>query len=121
MPRIHPTAIVAPGARLASDVVIGPYCIVGELAELGPAVTLRAHIVIEGRTTIGAGTRIFPFASIGHEPQDLKYRGEESSPGHRLPQHDPRICDDEPRDDRRRHGYPCRERLPVHGRRACRP
>jgi UDP-N-acetylglucosamine acyltransferase len=79
MPRIHPTAIVAPGARLASDVVIGPYCIVGELAELGPAVTLRAHIVIEGRTTIGAGTRIFPFASIGHEPQDLKYRGEESS------------------------------------------
>lgn len=79
MPQIHPTAIVAAGARLAPDVVIGPYCIVGEDVELGAAVSLEAHVVIAGRTTIGEGTRIFPFASIGHEPQDLKYRGEDSA------------------------------------------
>src|SRR5579864_1417356 len=79
MSDIHPTAIVAPRARVADDVVIGPYCIVGEHVTLGPGVVLRAHVVVDGRTTIGAGTRIFPFASIGFEPQDLKYRGEESS------------------------------------------
>jgi UDP-N-acetylglucosamine acyltransferase len=79
MPNIHPTAIVAPGARLADDVAIGPYCVVGEHVILGHGVSLHAHVVIEGRTTIGAGTRIFPFSSIGFEPQDLKYRGEESS------------------------------------------
>src|SRR5215467_13251619 len=79
MPQIHPTAIVAPGATLAQAVVIGPYCIVGEQVTLGSGVTLRAHVVVDGRTTIGAGTRIFPFASIGLEPQDLKYRGEEST------------------------------------------
>jgi UDP-N-acetylglucosamine acyltransferase len=79
VPQIHPTAIVASSARLARDVVIGPYCIVGEQVELGAGVSLRAHVVIDGRTTVGAATRIFPFASIGQEPQDLKYRGEESS------------------------------------------
>lgn len=79
MPRIHPTAIVAVGARVAADAVVGPYCIVGEEVELGAGVDLRAHVVIDGRTAIGAGTRVFPFASIGQEPQDLKYRGEESS------------------------------------------
>lgn len=78
MPKIHPTAIVAPGARLADDVVIGPYCIIGEHVTLDSGVSLHAHVVVEGRTTIGAGTRVFPFASIGLEPQDLKYRGEES-------------------------------------------
>jgi UDP-N-acetylglucosamine acyltransferase len=79
MAQIHSTAIVAPGAMLAADVVIGPYCLVGEQVALGPGVTLRSHVVVEGRTTIGEGTRIFPFASIGLEPQDLKYAGEESS------------------------------------------
>ncbi|HEX3412301.1 MAG TPA: acyl-ACP--UDP-N-acetylglucosamine O-acyltransferase [Stellaceae bacterium] len=78
MPQIHPTAIVAPGAMLAETVVIGPYCTVGEDVSLGPRVTLRSHVVIDGRTTIGEGTRLFPFASIGLEPQDLKYRGEKS-------------------------------------------
>ncbi len=78
MPGIHPTAIVAPGARLAPDASIGPYCIVGENVVLEAGVSLLAHAVIEGRTTIGAGTRIFPFAVIGLEPQDLKYRGEPS-------------------------------------------
>jgi UDP-N-acetylglucosamine acyltransferase len=79
MPQIHPTAIVAPGATLSQDVVIGPYCVVGENVVLGPRVTLRSHAVVDGRTTIGEGTRLFPFASIGLEPQDLKYRGEKSS------------------------------------------
>src|SRR5438874_961357 len=78
MPQIHPTAIVAPGATLAEDVSIGPYCVVGGEVVLGAAVTLIAHIVVDGRTTIGEKTRIFPFASIGLEPQDLKYRGEKS-------------------------------------------
>ncbi|MBV9858860.1 MAG: acyl-ACP--UDP-N-acetylglucosamine O-acyltransferase [Alphaproteobacteria bacterium] len=79
MPDIHPTAIVAPGAALAEDVVIGPYSIVGEHVELGAGVVLQAHVVLSGRTAIGERTRIFPFASIGFEPQDLKYRGEPSS------------------------------------------
>ncbi|MBO0735614.1 MAG: acyl-ACP--UDP-N-acetylglucosamine O-acyltransferase [Alphaproteobacteria bacterium] len=78
MPNIHPTAIVAPGAKLADDVVVGPYCIVGEEVVLGAGVALRPHAVVDGRTTVGEGTRIFPFASIGLEPQDLKYRGEPS-------------------------------------------
>ncbi len=78
MPQIHPTAIVAPGATLAEDVSIGPYCVVGEEVVLGAGVTLIAHIVVDGRTTIGEKTCIFPFASIGLEPQDLKYRGEKS-------------------------------------------
>jgi UDP-N-acetylglucosamine acyltransferase len=79
MPQIHPTAIVAPGAHLADDVEIGPYCVIGENVELAAGVSLKSHVVIDGRTTIGERTRIFPFASIGHEPQDLKYRGEPSS------------------------------------------
>lgn len=79
MAQIHPTAIIAPGAILADDVVIGPYCIIGEHVALGAGVGLKSHVVVDGRTTIGAGTRIFPFASIGLEPQDLKYAGEESS------------------------------------------
>ena len=78
MPSIHPTAIVAPGAEIAASVVIGPYCCIGEHVILEDDVTLVSHIVVAGRTRIGRGTRIFPFASIGHEPQDLKYRGEES-------------------------------------------
>ena len=79
MARIHPTAIVAPSARLADDVVIGPYCVIGEHVVLGKGVSLKAHVVIDGRTTVGEGTRIFPFASIGHETQDLKYKGEPSA------------------------------------------
>jgi UDP-N-acetylglucosamine acyltransferase len=79
MPQIHPTAIVTAGARLADDVVVGPYCVVGERVALADGVKLMAHVVIDGRTTIGERTRIFPFASIGHEPQDLKYDGEASS------------------------------------------
>lgn len=78
MAAIHPTAIVEPGAALGSDVAIGPYCCVGPEVELGDGVTLVSHAVVTGRTTVGPGTRIFPFASIGHAPQDLKYKGEKS-------------------------------------------
>jgi UDP-N-acetylglucosamine acyltransferase len=78
MPSIHPTAIVAPGAEIAPSVVIGPYCCIGEHVVLEDEVTLISHVVVAGRTRIGRGSRVFPFASIGHEPQDLKYRGEES-------------------------------------------
>ena len=79
MPQIHPTAIIAPGAHLAEDVEIGPYCIIGERVHLGRGVRLQAHVVVDGQTEIGADTRIFPFACIGLEPQDLKYRGEDSA------------------------------------------
>ena len=79
MSQIHPTAIVAPGAHIADDVVIGPYCVIGEHVVLGRGVSLKSHVVLDGRTTIGERTRIFPFASIGFETQDLKYDGEPSS------------------------------------------
>src|SRR5450631_920533 len=76
MARIHPSSFIEPGARLGAEVIIGPFCHVGAEVELGDGVVLISHVVVAGTTNIGAGTRIFPFASIGHEPQDLKYRGE---------------------------------------------
>ncbi|MCG8507714.1 MAG: acyl-ACP--UDP-N-acetylglucosamine O-acyltransferase [Rhodospirillales bacterium] len=78
MAEIHPTAVIAKGARIGNDVAIGPYCCVGEHIVLDDGVTLHSHVVVEGRTRIGANTRIFPFSSIGHIPQDLKYQGEPS-------------------------------------------
>ncbi len=75
---IHATAVVEPGAKLGEGVAIGPYCVVGPDVVLGDNVALMSHVVVAGHTEIGAGTRIFPFASIGHQPQDLKYRGEPS-------------------------------------------
>jgi UDP-N-acetylglucosamine acyltransferase len=77
-PNVHPTAIVADGARLGNGVRIGPYSIVGPNVTLGDDVELVSHAVVEGNTTIGRGTRIFPFASVGHQPQDLKFHGENS-------------------------------------------
>ncbi len=78
MPEIHPTAIIETGAQLADDVLIGPYSFVGAEVELKPGVVLESHAVVTGRTRVGAGTRIFPFASVGHQPQDMKYAGEPS-------------------------------------------
>lgn len=75
---VHPTAIVGSGARLGKGVKIGPFCIVGDNVVLHDNVELISHAVVEGRTTIGADSRIFPFASVGHQPQDLKFHGEES-------------------------------------------
>ena len=73
---IHPSAIVAPGARIGAGVEIGPFCLVGPSVELEDGVKLISHVAIAGTTRLGARTRVFPFASLGHEPQDLKYRGE---------------------------------------------
>jgi UDP-N-acetylglucosamine acyltransferase len=78
MPEIHPSAVVEPGARLAATVKVGPFCHVGPHVELADGVELLSHVAVAGRTAIGEGTRIYPFASIGHPPQDLKYRGEAS-------------------------------------------
>ncbi|MGK2871451.1 MAG: acyl-ACP--UDP-N-acetylglucosamine O-acyltransferase [Alphaproteobacteria bacterium] len=75
---IHPSAVVHKGAQLGRGVAIGPYCVVGENVVLGDAVTLHSHVTIAGRTTLGAGCTVFPFASIGHPPQDQKYAGETS-------------------------------------------
>ncbi|MGE4281992.1 MAG: acyl-ACP--UDP-N-acetylglucosamine O-acyltransferase [Magnetospirillum sp.] len=79
MANIHPTAIVDPQADVAGSASIGPFCVVGPHVRLGEGVELLSHVVVEGRTTIGDNTRIFPFASIGHQPQDLKYHGEPST------------------------------------------
>lgn len=76
--KIHPTAIVEPGAAIGENVEIGPYCCIGPRVQLAEDVVLRAHVVVDGSTEIGAGTNIFPFASIGYPPQDLKYDGEDS-------------------------------------------
>jgi len=75
---VHPTAIVGRGAQLGDGVKVGPFCIVGDNVVLHDNVELVSHVSIEGNTEVGAGTRIFPFASVGHVPQDLKYHGEAS-------------------------------------------
>ncbi|MCE2493690.1 MAG: acyl-ACP--UDP-N-acetylglucosamine O-acyltransferase [Alphaproteobacteria bacterium] len=76
--RIHETAIVEDGARLGEDVVVGAYSCVGPGVELGDGVEIKSHVVVAGSTRVGQGCRMFPFASIGQQPQDLKYRGEPS-------------------------------------------
>lgn len=76
MPQIHPTAVVDPGAKLAEGAWIGPLCVVGPDVELASGVELRSHVHVWGRTRIGAGTRVFPFAVLGEEPQDKSFSGE---------------------------------------------
>lgn len=78
MADVHSTAIVSSRAALGNNVKIGPFCLVGPDVLLEDGVVLRSHVVVEGRTRVGADTEIFPFASIGHRPQDLKYAGEPS-------------------------------------------
>ena len=73
---IHETAIVAPEARIGDGCHIGPYSIVGSDVVLAERVRLESHVVIDGKTTIGSETHVFPFACIGMAPQDLKYKGE---------------------------------------------
>jgi UDP-N-acetylglucosamine acyltransferase len=75
---IHPTAIVADGARLGEGVQIGPYCIVGPRVTLGDGVRLLAHVVIEGLTSIGEGSVVHPFACLGAAPQHLGHKGEDT-------------------------------------------
>ncbi len=75
---IHATAIVSPDAELAPDVSVGPYSIIGPQVRIGAGTVIGPHVVIRGPTTLGAGNRIFQFASIGDDPQDKKFGGEET-------------------------------------------
>lgn len=76
---IHPSAVIEDGAKIGDGARIGPFCHVGPDVVLGEGAELVSHVALHGRTTIGARTRIFPFASLGHQPQDLKYKGEPST------------------------------------------
>jgi len=78
MTSIHPTAIIAPSAKLSANVTVGPYCVIDGEVSIGAGSVLKSHVAISGRTTIGKNCQIFPFASLGHAPQDLKYKGETS-------------------------------------------
>ncbi len=75
---VHPTAIVEDGARIGAGVSIGAYSVIGAGVSVGAGTEIKTHVSIAGRTEIGADNRIFPFASLGQRPQDLKYRGEET-------------------------------------------
>jgi len=72
----HPTAIIHPNAKLADDVKVGPYSIIGEHVEIGAGTIIGPHVVVDGHTSIGKGNHIFQFSSIGEIPQDKKYKGE---------------------------------------------
>lgn len=72
----HPTAIISPGAELADDVEVGPYCLVGDNAKIASGCKLLSHVVVEGHTEIGRDCIVYPFAMLGGPPQHLGYRGE---------------------------------------------
>jgi UDP-N-acetylglucosamine acyltransferase len=76
---IHPTAIVDPGARLAANVSVGAFSLVGPQVEVGEGTWIGPHVVLEGRTRIGRNNRIWQFASLGGAPQDKKYAGEDTA------------------------------------------
>ncbi len=73
---IHPTAIVEPGAVIGAGCVIGPFSVIGPEVSLGAGVVVKSHAVVTGWTQIGEGSVIFPFATVGEVPQDLKFKGE---------------------------------------------
>ena len=75
---IHPTAVISPDAVIGKDVNIGPYSVIGSDVSIGDGTMIGPHVVIKGPTDIGKGNRVFQFAAIGAEPQDLKYKGEKS-------------------------------------------
>ena len=75
---IHKTAIVDPKAKISANVNIGPYTIIGPNVEIGEDTDINSHVSIAGYTKIGKKNKIYPFASIGNNPQDLKYKGEKS-------------------------------------------
>src|SRR4026209_2067759 len=78
MSRVDSTAIVDPRAELGDEGEVGPYCVVGPCVRLGHKSKLHSHVLVQGRTTLGDGNVVYPFASIGTAPQDLKYKGEPS-------------------------------------------
>ncbi len=75
---LHPTAIISASAELGGNVSVGPYSLIGEHVKLHDNVEIAGHVVIAGPCEIGSGTSIYPFASIGQPPQDLKFKGEET-------------------------------------------
>ena len=75
---IHPSSVIEPGARIGAGCRIGPFCVIGPEVTLHERVELNSHVVVSGLTEIGAGTQVFPFASLGEVPQDLKFRGEKT-------------------------------------------
>ncbi len=76
--QIHPSAIIDRSAKVPASCHIGPFCVIGADVELGEDCELISHVIVHGPSKIGAHNRIFPFASIGFEPQDLKYKGEKT-------------------------------------------
>ncbi len=78
MPTIHDSSVVEDGATLAEDVVIGPFCRVGPQTTLGPGTRLVSHVCVLGRTTLGTDNTVWPFTTLGADPQDLKFKGEDS-------------------------------------------
>ena len=75
---IHPTAEVDKGAEIGNGVEIGPFCVIGPNVKIGDNSVLHSHVSISGHTTIGTGNEVFPYASLGHIPQDLKFKNEKS-------------------------------------------
>jgi UDP-N-acetylglucosamine acyltransferase len=75
MAQIHETAIIADGAQIADDAIIGPYCTISKMAKIGKGTELISHVVIAGKTSIGDGCKISPFAVLGGMTQDLKFKG----------------------------------------------
>ena len=75
---IHKTAIVDKKAKISAKALIGPYSVIGPDVEIGEGSEIQSHVNITGKTIIGNNTKIFPFASVGTKPQDLKYKGEET-------------------------------------------
>ena len=73
---IHPTAIVSKDAVIGKGVVIGPFCVIGPKVTIGDGTVIDSHVVIEGTTIIGKNNHIFPYVSLGQDPQDVKYNGE---------------------------------------------
>ncbi len=76
--KAHPTAVIDPLAKLACSVTVGPFSVIGKDVELGEACEVMSHVVIEGPARAGPGNRFFPYASIGFDPQDVKYDGEQT-------------------------------------------
>jgi len=75
---IHPTAVVSPEAEIGDDVKVGPYCRIGPRVRIGNGCRFESHIVVEGPTEIGEDNHFYPFGTIGLQPQDLKFKGEET-------------------------------------------
>ena len=75
---IHKTAIIDSNAKISENVKIGPYSVIGPDVEIGEGTVVQSHVNIKGKTIIGINNQIYPFASIGNDPQDLKFKGEKT-------------------------------------------